>query len=377
MARLTFVLPTVQRLPVGGYKVPYEYANRFAARGHQVTIVHPFGGLSNNIPFWLATAKQGLRSASIVAGLVPWFEFRPNVLMRLVPRLSPRFMPGADVTILTGWQTTRAVGRAEVRAGLRSTSPKSTVPGLARLGRLFQLVYDYEFWLTANSSRRAQIAKSLTDPRIQKVATSTAVQGMLAQLGQAECPIVTAGLDVLRFRNIIPQRDRKPMVLFPLRRGSFKGASDACEALSLVRSLRPDARMVCFGEARGVDMPKWIERLGRVSDDQLAALYSEAQVFLLPSRAEGWGLPAAEAMASGAAVVTAANGGTEDFAISEVTALVVPPANPRAMAAAVLRILGDIELRNRLATAGAAMAGAMTWDRAFQELAVVLGISIN
>jgi glycosyltransferase involved in cell wall biosynthesis len=124
-------------------------------------------------------------------------------------------------------------------------------------------------------------------------------------------------------------------------------------------------------------MPKWIERLGRVSDDQLAALYSEAQVFLLPSRAEGWGLPAAEAMASGAAVVTAANGGTEDFAISEVTALVVPPANPRAMAAAVLRILGDIELRNRLATAGAAMAGAMTWDRAFQELAVVLGISIN
>jgi glycogen synthase len=39
--RITFVLPSAARVPAGGYKVIYEYANHLSDRGHSVTVIHP------------------------------------------------------------------------------------------------------------------------------------------------------------------------------------------------------------------------------------------------------------------------------------------------------------------------------------------------
>ena len=38
--RITFILPGLSRYPSGGFKVVYQYANKFAEDGHQVTIIH-------------------------------------------------------------------------------------------------------------------------------------------------------------------------------------------------------------------------------------------------------------------------------------------------------------------------------------------------
>ncbi len=80
--------------------------------------------------------------------------------------------------------------------------------------------------------------------------------------------------------------------------------------------------------------------LGRISDDELAALYRGAACFAYPSLYEGFGLPVIEAMACGAAVVTSAGGATEEVAGG--AAVLVDPLDVASIAAGI-----DEALRRR------------------------------
>ena len=47
--KISFVLPGVSRVPVGGYKMIFEYANRLCKRGHEITLIfHCFSGMHRN-----------------------------------------------------------------------------------------------------------------------------------------------------------------------------------------------------------------------------------------------------------------------------------------------------------------------------------------
>jgi glycosyltransferase involved in cell wall biosynthesis len=89
-----------------------------------------------------------------------------------------------------------------------------------------------------------------------------------------------------------------------------------------------------------------------VPDDELPAYYGLADIFVLPSLLEGFGIPIAEALACGTpAVVTSAGASAETAGPG---ALVVPPADAPALAAAIQRLLDSPQERHRLAQAGRA-----------------------
>src|SRR5919204_580832 len=90
-------------------------------------------------------------------------------------------------------------------------------------------------------------------------------------------------------------------------------------------------------------------------------LYGEADVFVLPSAGESFGMVAAEAAAAGTPVVVSDRCGIAGF-FAEGEALVVPYER-RAVVDAIRRVLGDGELRERLARAGPAAARRNSWDR--------------
>ncbi|MFM7269819.1 MAG: glycosyltransferase, partial [Cyanobium sp.] len=95
--------------------------------------------------------------------------------------------------------------------------------------------------------------------------------------------------------------------------------------------------------------------------------YRRASIFCLPTIQEGFGIVFLEAMASGLAVVS-----TTATAIPEVVphgraGLLVPPHDPQALAAALLRLLHEPELRQRLADGGRAHAGGFSWDRVAED----------
>jgi glycosyltransferase involved in cell wall biosynthesis len=153
----------------------------------------------------------------------------------------------------------------------------------------------------------------------------------------------------------------------------MKGLAPLLEAFAKVRTEVVHAHLVVIGKPKPKSrIPALIEQLGigdavefvsGVTTDRIVDLYAEAEVACVPSLYEGFSLPAVEAMACGVPVV-----GTTGGAVPEVigrdgeTGLLVPPGDPEAFAAALLRALGDPGLRRRIGDAGRARALSMfTW----------------
>jgi glycosyltransferase involved in cell wall biosynthesis len=86
--------------------------------------------------------------------------------------------------------------------------------------------------------------------------------------------------------------------------------------------------------------------------DDVPDLLDAADVVAVPSRAEGLGVAALEAMAAGRPVVAARVGGLAEVVVDERNGLLVPPEDPSALAAAIQRLEGDPALRARLGAAG-------------------------
>ncbi len=118
-----------------------------------------------------------------------------------------------------------------------------------------------------------------------------------------------------------------------------------------------------FGAAR---WPGGIRPLGRVDDATLAALYRGAACLVFPSRYEGFGLPAIEAMACGCPVVAAAIPALHETCGE--AALFADPDDPRAFATAVGRLLDEPAAAARLREAGLARARVFTWEAAAERL---------
>jgi glycogen synthase len=153
------------------------------------------------------------------------------------------------------------------------------------------------------------------------------------------------------------------VVLFLGRLERRKGVTDAFAAFAEVARQRPDARLVLAGASGdrrfepdrpgllSLLPPEARERvtwLGHVAGESLHRGVREATVTICPSRWEGFGNAALEAKALGAAVVLTSGSGYDDFCTDGVDSLLVPPADPPALAAAVLRVLADRELAARL-----------------------------
>jgi len=89
----------------------------------------------------------------------------------------------------------------------------------------------------------------------------------------------------------------------------------------------------------------------------------EAWVLVQPSPKEGWGLTVVEAGASGTAVVAADSPGLRDSVRRDETGLLVPFGDDAALEQALVRVLTDAALRERLARAGVEWAARFTWPQ--------------
>ena len=101
--------------------------------------------------------------------------------------------------------------------------------------------------------------------------------------------------------------------------------------------------------------------LGRVPDDELAALYQGALAFVYPSQDEGFGLPVLEAMASRVPVITT-TGGALPEAVGDAGLLVAPGSVPE-LAEAMKRLAGDGALRSSLVAKGLTRVAEHSWSR--------------
>jgi glycosyltransferase involved in cell wall biosynthesis len=189
---------------------------------------------------------------------------------------------------------------------------------------------------------------------------------IVAQMGvdASRLHIVPVGVDQNRFRRM-PHIQRVPGRLMTTASADvpLKGLTYLIDALAKVRVERPDAHLVVIGNPRHKSkIPKQIEQLGLtdavqfvsgVSDERIVELYAEAEIAVVPSLYEGFSLPTIEAMACGTPVVATTGG-----ALPEVvgqhgeSGMLVPVADPSALAAQIIEVLASPELQARLSEGG-------------------------
>ncbi|HUZ21101.1 MAG TPA: glycosyltransferase family 4 protein [Acidimicrobiales bacterium] len=344
--RITFVLPRRSEYAVGGYAVVYEHASRLARRGHAVRVTH-IGRLDRRRP------RDVIRQVAAVARprpvAVAWREVDPAVCLLDFPVLTPAVYRHSDVVVATAWNTAAALG---CRLGRRRTPPGA------------YLLQHHETWggeERVNDTWRLPLAH---------IAVSSWLAELSLELAGVAAFRVPNAIDTDTFRIVRDPRTRPPHVAMLFHTAPWKGSRDGIEALRLAKERMPQLGATLFGTfERPSGLPEWIDYAFRADEATLLEIYNRSAVFLSPSHAEGFGLPLAESMACGAALVSTAIPGVADFARQGETALLVPPGRPAEMAGALCRLLADPTQRLRLAHAGARVVREeLDWESSARKL---------
>jgi len=345
--RITFLMPGYMWGPSGGYRVIYEYANQLVDRGHQVSVVHPRRLKylpTPNLPLRerLRRAKFGLVNL-FSTPVIDWQPIDKRVKLSFVSNSGQRNLPDADVLFATAWQTVPSV--------LRSSQAK---------GGKFYLIQGYETWMGP---------KDLVDQTwlapINKVVVARWLLELGNSMGANNLTHIPIAINHSRYRVLRPIQERPRQVVMALSWVAIKGSKDGIAALQIAKKEFPDLRVVLFGNSR---RPPWVPQWMIYEHDPpqqriVEKFYNGSSVVVSSSIAEGFALPAAEGAACGCAIAATDSGGIRDFAEHGVTALLSPPKDPEALARNICVILGNDDLRIRLARSANDFIKQFTWER--------------
>jgi glycogen(starch) synthase len=222
---------------------------------------------------------------------------------------------------------------------------------------LSQARHDTETWLVRAATRtivcseamRAEVSAALKVPadELTKVHNAVAIAAWRTTSDQQE-----------RARAELAVPSDAPLVVLAGRIEWEKGGDIAVRALPSIRRARPSTHLVVAGTgsqrptlqklARARRVIRAVRFAGHLSESDLAALLGTADVALVPSSYEPFGMVALEAGAAGTPVVAGAAGGLLEVVSDGRTGLLVPPRKPQALAAAVVAVLRDPALASRL-----------------------------
>ncbi|HDH03293.1 MAG TPA: glycosyltransferase, partial [Actinobacteria bacterium] len=162
------------------------------------------------------------------------------------------------------------------------------------------------------------------------------------------------------------------------------GVDTVVNAFDVIHQKMPDVKLVLVGGASGplgsVELEKlhaYVEELGlgdsvrfwpAQAHSQMPTFYRAANVVLVPSRSESFGLVAAEAQASGTPVVAARVGGLAEVVADGKSGILIDGWDPLDYGGAVLEILGDEDLADRMSVAAVEHSRRFSWETTANRL---------
>jgi glycogen synthase len=180
------------------------------------------------------------------------------------------------------------------------------------------------------------------------------------------------------------QASKVPLVLFNGRFVDRKGIRELMEAIEIVLGRTTDVRFVLAGGHRGcsgAEMESWllpgelrpwraqIQFTGWLTPQELTDWYRKADILVVPSWYEPFGMVILEGMLHGIAIAASAVGGPMEILDHERTGLLFPARDSEALAEAILRFVHDCDGRLRIGAAGAReVREKWLWHRVIQKM---------
>ncbi len=203
--------------------------------------------------------------------------------------------------------------------------------------------------------------------------------------------VIPAGVDLQLFRKLDKADSRRRLgleernvILSVGRMEPLKGFDILLNSLAMLRGA-PDTRLVIVGgdEGRDREMRRlkslatelgvldFVTFAGVVDQAELPIYYSAADIFVLPTYYESFGLVALEAMACGLPVIASRVGGLRSFIDDGRTGYLIPWQRPEAFADRMADLLADSKLREGMGAAAELKARTMGWDKTAAGLSEV------
>jgi glycosyltransferase involved in cell wall biosynthesis len=240
-----------------------------------------------------------------------------------------------------------------------------------RKARLFHVIQGYEPNYFRQKDRPRQwmsyyLARGSYRLPLRKTAVSSWLAERLAADGCRDLAVIPNGVDRAVFRpDPAGRKAAESLIMTVGHRRPNRGYGDFIAALNLLRRKRRDFRVLALGLDRGAetrgDVP--FETFTPRDDEELAAAYRSALMFVSCSHEEGFGLTPLEAMSCGTAVVTTDSGGVRAFARDRENCLMAPVGDVPRIAAAMERLLDDEPLRAGLIARGLETAEVLNWAK--------------
>lgn len=216
----------------------------------------------------------------------------------------------------------------------------------------------------------AGVVRLAMRPVAALVLPSGYLQAVFSGYGMAG-EVVPNIVDLSRFRPADERQPGGPHIVIARNLEPIYGIDVALRAFAHVLTAAPTARLSIAGSgpelaklqalADTLGVTASVRFTGRLDRDDMAALYRSADVMINASRVDNMPNSVLEALASGVAVVSTRVGGVPYIVEDERTALLVPPDAPEPMEKAVVRLIEDDALRQRLVAAGLADVARYQW----------------
>lgn len=333
--------------PSGGFRVVYEYANHLVSRGHEVAVIHPRRLLycretSPTLRHYLHKTKVALRNAFSTPS-IDWQPIDNRVELHFVANSGQRHIPDGDALFATAWQTVPSV--LECPAGK---------------GAKCYLIQGHETWMGPRN-----LVDATWRAPLRKVVVSQWLLEVGKNLGGHQLTYIPNGIDHSRYRLTRPIENRPRQIVMIYSPVELKGSRDGVTALQIAKKEFPDLRVLLFGNShRASWIPKWMQYEQDPPQSRIVEeFYNGSSIVVSPSIAEGFALPPAEGAACGCAIAATDSGGIRDFAQHNCTALLSPPQDPEALATNICRLLGNDDLRIRLAYSANEFIKRFSWER--------------
>ena len=341
--RLTFILSSLWLS--GGMRDIVEYANRFAARGHKVTLVYPGNTWDGHM------AEEISPDVALVASQVLRNRTMGRIGHLRLSRSLAAAAPLSDFIISTQTPTTVATWEATA---------------WQHKGRPIWFFQDYltmfhgrplEQWLMQNALRWHEKAYTISAWAGEELPQAHREKIEVAGIGLSHAELFTPCY--------FEERESRPVrtLLYLGDERPRKGLREFLDAAKIVHMEYPDVRLqIVSKEECTVETSLPFEYVHRPSVEALANMYRTCAVYVASSWSESLGIPPLEAMACAAPVVLADAGGTRDYAVNNVNCLEVPARDAPALAQAILTVLRDPALAARLSHAGPPTAARYDWE---------------
>lgn len=347
--KISFFVPEVNI--TGGMRLIYEYANRLVERGHKVILyskIIPYNLYKGQIK--IGYLKHMIRhTLYYFLGKIapPDNKWQRKFKIKYLPLISNWFIDNTDVVIATSWPTAYAVNKI-----------------CSKMGKKFYLVQDYEIW----NSNPFYVDKSYKLP-LNKITISTYLKNLLLEKFQETSTLILNGINFEKFYNNNKKYNNPPRILFMDHQLENKNVEGAIKVVSEIKKEHPEIEIHCFGLMKYHKIPEFVNFHQNITDEELRELYCNSDIFIFPSKYEGFGGPPAEAMACKCAVVGNKVGALPDFAIDGETAILCNPDNPEELLNGVKFLLNNPDELKRISIAGYEyVRKKLDFERALDEL---------